>query len=110
MIKYVLISVIAVTVLGFTGIMIRNQLVFMRQGWKVIGVGRDAIAYVERGKGRITFSVELMGSGPINRVIIIPGSSWNSAFPAWTHGRRDEILGRLKLELPESRNEYRLES
>jgi len=110
MIEYMGLCIVGGAVIGVVGIAVRNRIVFIRRGWTIIGVGRDSIAYVERGKGKITFSAELMGRGPINRVIVIPGSSWNSALPQWAHGRRDEILGRLQLVLPPSRNEYKMES
>jgi len=72
------------------------------------GVGRDKIAYVERGKGQIVFYAELMGRGPIDRVVYLPGEDeWNAKSPSWAQNRRDEIVKRIKEALPESRTEYR---
>ncbi len=76
----------------------------------VIGHGRDEIAYVERGKGEIVIYAELMGSGPINRVIYLPGEdNWRTKCPPWAQNRRAEIVKRIKQVLPESRYKYRNE-
>ena len=76
---------------------------YLRRGWRIVGVGRDALAYEERHKGRIEFGAELMGTGPVSRLITIPSSDWDASVPAWAKGRKGEIVARIRSEMPEPR-------
>ena len=89
------------------GVVIKRQLLFKQRGWEILPVGRDQIKYVEQGTKGIVFYAELMGRGPVNRVIYVPNAEvWNISVPDWARGRRGEILARMKTVLPESKNEY----
>lgn len=83
-----------------------GSIMYLRRGWKIVGVGRDALAYVERDKGRIIFGAELMGTGSVSRIITIPVSDWDTSVPAWASGRREEIVARIRSEMPEPRYKY----
>jgi len=96
---YILIALIAVPVLGAA----ISRLKLFYRGWTIKGVGRDALAYVEKDKGQIIFGAELSFGTPYKRVITIPKPS---AFPGWATSRRDEIISRIKTELPESKYKY----
>ncbi|MEI7850360.1 MAG: hypothetical protein WCH86_00840 [Kiritimatiellales bacterium] len=81
---------------------------FLIRGWMIIGHGRDEIAYVEHGNGKIVFWAEICVGGPIRRVICLPGEGdWQAKTPAWASGRRDEIVTRIKQAMPERHYEYR---
>ena len=83
-----------------------GSIIYLRRGWKIVGMGRDELAYVERDKGRVIFGAELMGTGPVSRIITIPASDWDTSVPAWARGRREEIVARIRSEMPDPRYKY----
>jgi len=106
--SYIVPMLILAAVLWFLGWLAFRQIRFLIRGWMILGHGRDEIAYVERGKGRIVFYAELMGRGRIIRILYLPGEDdWNAKTPSWAQNRRDEIVKRIKQVCPESRYEYR---
>ena len=110
MIEYAIAAVCGIPITCAVVKLARRQVQLRQRGWTIIGQGRDQIAYVERNKGKLIFNAELMGTGPVDRVIHIPTSSWNTQFPTWAQDRREEIVSRLKMTLPELRHEYREEN
>ena len=94
-------------VFWFVGAFLIRQFRLRVRGWTVKGHGRDEIAYEEHRKGEIVFSAELMGAGPVARVIRLPErDDWDSTVPSWARGRRDEILARIMQTLREPRYSY----
>ncbi len=79
-----------------------------RRGWRVRGAGRDSILYEEWREGGwrgIEFYAELQTSAPARVIYLPPPAGW-TRLPAWTHGRREEILARLQSRYPEPRFAY----
>jgi hypothetical protein len=78
-------------------------------GWITLGYGRDEMVYIElegSKKRSFRFYAE-MQVGPVKRQIYLPSElEWDSQLPSWAHGRRDEIIDRIKVRNPEPRNSY----
>ena len=104
---HIILLTLAACFLWLGGRVAINYYLFFARGWKIAGEGRDHIAYVERGKGRIVFPADLMGRGPVCRVVGFPSpEKWNRDSPSWAHNRRDEIVQRIKQVMPEPKYEY----
>jgi hypothetical protein len=78
------------------------------RGWRVGHQGRDQMYYEERIAGawqRIDVDGEML-TGRAHHVIYFKSPSEWQRYPAWAHGRRDEIIARIKLEFREPDYEY----
>ena len=104
-------QVILITLAGLpcalTVILLSRRVSFRKRGWRIRGHGRDAMEYEEWDRGTFVFGAELMGRGPITRVVQIPSpEKWDDMLPDWAAGRRAEIVRRIKTFLPESKTRY----
>jgi hypothetical protein len=105
---YIILALIVAGFLWVLGWFAFRYISFIKKSWRIKGLGRDFVVYEERKNGEIVFYAELMGRGPIKRVVYIPSEDdWNAKSPSWARDRRDEIIKRLKQVLPESRTEYK---
>lgn len=78
------------------------------RGWGIKKVGTSKIDYQERdsdGKWRsLTFEYEMYSAKVPRHALLVP-KNWDD-FPYWAHGRKQEILTRIKSTLKEPAYTY----
>ena len=81
-----------------------------KRGWRVGHRGRDSFFYDEIVEGkweRILIDGQMpFSSCEVQHVVWFPSEAEWSKFPAWTVGRRDLILQRMKQELAPPSYQY----
>lgn len=76
--------------------------------WRVGHTGRDMMYYEERDGlswRRLDIDGEML-LGRAHHVIYFRSATDWTRYPAWAHGRRDEIIARIKQEFREPDYEY----
>ncbi len=80
-------------------VVVRNN----AKGWRVRSISPEGWVYEERHNGAwvgITMAELMDYREPPHVLRIMSASRWTE-YPEWTHGRRDEIVARIKAELKE---------
>ncbi len=80
-----------------------------KRGWRVGHRGRDMMYYEEWRDGdwqRLDIDGEMLCGRAHHVIYFTSPSAWNSKYPSWAHGRRDEILARIKSEFRPPDYEY----
>jgi hypothetical protein len=86
----------------------RDEAPGVGRGWRVGHHGRDRMYYEEWMNGRWE-RLEIDGEmllGPAHHVIYFASEAEWAKYPPWAHGRRSEIVNRIKQELRSPEYEY----
>ena len=80
-----------------------------RTGWNIRHDGLHVIRYSEFVRlniEEIVIDGEILVGTPHHALYIYGPAEWDRRYPDWAHGRRDEIVRRIRSKCPDSEYEY----